>query len=72
MNSMDYLRIAPFINDCPNCGSDMIDNSQGTLEVSGNLIKRTCECGFRFEYDANSGTTKAKIQKSVKEALTNM
>lgn len=69
MNAMDYLRVAPLINDCPNCGSDNVDDGQGSIGVDGNIVRRTCECGFNFVYDVNNGTTKAKIKKAIAEAL---
>lgn len=71
MNTMDYLRVAPYINDCPACGSADIGEGQGTLEVKGDIVKRTCKCGFNFEYDVNKGTTRAKIKKAVEEAKAN-
>lgn len=72
MNAMDYVRIAPFINDCPSCGNQMVGNGQGSIEVNDNVVKRKCKCGFNFEYDSNNGTTKAKIKKAIKETLTKM
>jgi hypothetical protein len=71
MNAMDYLRVAPFINDCPNCGNGNVGNGQGTLEID-KTIKRTCKCGFKFEYDVSNGTTKTKIKKAIDEALKKM
>ncbi len=68
----DYLRVAPLINDCPKCGNGLVGNGQGTLNVDDNLIKRTCKCGFDFEYDVNNGTSKAKIKKAIDEALKAM
>lgn len=70
MNAMDYLRVAPFINDCPSCGNQFVGNGQGTLEVDDNIIRRTCKCGFNFEYDVNKGTTKKKIKQAIEEALS--
>ena len=69
MNAMDYLRIAPFINDCPNCGSDIINNGKGSLSVDTLIVKRTCACGFNFEYDVTNGTTKKKIKDAINIAL---
>lgn len=72
MNAMDYLRIAPFVNDCPNCGSDLLGNGQGTYELKDNTIKRSCKCGFKFEYDSRNGTTKTKIKQAIDKALEQM
>jgi transcription elongation factor Elf1 len=72
MNSMDYLRVAPFINDCPNCGNQFVGNGQGTLEVDNNIVKRTCKCGFNFEYDIINGTSKKKIKQAIDVVLKQM
>lgn len=69
MNSMDYLRISPLINDCPNCGNRFVGNGEGTLEVDDNIIKRTCKCGFNFRYDVNTGVSKKKIKQVINEAI---
>lgn len=70
MDARDYLRIAPFLNDCPQCGSDKIGEEQGTMEVKeGRFIERTCQCGFQLTYDVTNGTTKKKIKEAVDQAL---
>lgn len=72
MNAMYFLRIAPLINDCPNCGNQFVGNGEGTLEVNDNMVKRTCKCGFNFEYDVNNGTSKPKIKKAINESLNKL
>ncbi|AZU61041.1 DUF3797 domain-containing protein [Neobacillus mesonae] len=72
MNVMTYLVVAPLINDCPSCGNQYVGNGQGTLEVDDNLIKRTCKCGFNFQYDVNGGTSKNRLKKAIQEALEQM
>jgi transcription elongation factor Elf1 len=72
MNAFDFLRIAPFINDCPNCGSEYVGNGQGTLTVNNNIVERTCKCGFNFKYDIANGTTKTKIKNAIDEVLKDM
>lgn len=72
MNAMDFLRISPLINDCPNCGNQFVGNGQGTLEVDENIVKRTCKCGFNFEYDVNNGVSKKKIKQVIDEALNKL
>ncbi|MDA7028626.1 DUF3797 domain-containing protein [Bacillus sp. CLL-7-23] len=69
---MDYLRVAPLINDCPNCKNEEIGNGEGTLNIDDNTVQRTCKCGFNFKYDVNNGTDKTKIKNSIDEALKNM
>ncbi|MFC5775168.1 DUF3797 domain-containing protein [Ectobacillus antri] len=72
MNVMIYLKVAPLINDCPNCGNQFVGNGQGTLEVDDNIIKRTCKCDFSFEYDVNNGIEKKKVKLAIDEVLKQM
>ena len=72
MNVMDYLRVAPLINDCPNCKNGIVGNGEGTLIVDENIVERTCKCGFNFKYDVNNGTGKAKVKKAIDEVLNKM
>jgi hypothetical protein len=34
---------------CQACGSEMIGNGAGTLEVTDNMFRRTCKCGWKIE-----------------------
>lgn len=76
MNINDYLRIAPFINDCPNCNNgnvgtdDATGEFHGALNVDDNLFTRKCRCGFEVTIDANNGTSRNKIKKQIEKALT--
>lgn len=72
MNAMLFVQVSPLINDCPNCGNDLIGNGEGTLEVDDSLIKRTCNCGFNFKYDVNKGTSKKKIKQAIEESLNKL
>jgi len=72
MNAMYFLRISPLINDCPNCSNQFVGNGEGTLEVDENIVKRTCKCGFNFEYDVNNGVSKKKIKQVIVEALNKL
>jgi hypothetical protein len=74
MNAMDYLRIAPFLNDCPNCkygnvGTDKTGEFHGALNVDDNLFTRKCRCGFEVTVDSNKGTTKKVIQYQIDQVL---
>jgi DNA-directed RNA polymerase subunit RPC12/RpoP len=31
---------------CPKCGSEMIGNEAGTLEIDDDAFRRTCKCGW--------------------------
>ncbi|MYX21978.1 DUF3797 domain-containing protein [Streptomyces sp. SID8380] len=72
MDVRDFLRITPHINDCPNCANQYIGNGQGSLEVDNNLIKRTCKCGFKFEYDVTEGVSKKKIKQAIEKSLNQL
>lgn len=50
----------------------MLGNGEGTLNVDDNMVKRTCKCGFNFEYDVNKGVSKPKIKKAIDESLKSM
>lgn len=67
-----FMQVSKLTNDCPSCGSDKLGNGQGALIVDENIYKRTCKCGFNFEYDTNNGTTRGKVQKAIKQALEAM
>lgn len=69
---MNFLRVAPLINDCPNCKNGVVGNGEGTISVGDNFIKRTCKCGFIFEYDIRKGTSKTEIKKAINKALKSM
>jgi len=72
MDVRDFLIISRLINDCPNCGSDLIGDGEGSLEVKNNIIQRTCKCGFKFEYDSSNGANRKIIKKAISDALTAM
>jgi hypothetical protein len=75
MNAMDYLRIAPFLNDCPNCGYDSVGTNEttgeyhGALLVEENLFTRKCRCGFEVTIDSNIGTENKIINEQINDAL---
>lgn len=71
MNAMDYLRIAPYLNDCPNCGYGNVGTDEktgefhGALIVEDNLFTRKCRCGFEVTVDSNKGTTRKAIKEQI-------
>ena len=34
---------------CPRCGSKLIGNGEGTLEIAEDTFRRTCKCGFKIK-----------------------
>ena len=75
MNAIDIFTIAPFLNDCPQCGHGKVGTNEktkefhGTLDVGDTLYTRTCRCGFEVTIDTNDGVTKESVQKKIEEAL---
>ena len=74
MNSMDFLRIAPFINDCPACGEPNVGTDEngfqkGTYIMDDNLFTRTCHCGFGITIDPKNGTSRHILKKTVDKAV---
>lgn len=67
MNVTHYLRVAPYLHDCPSC-----KDNKGSLEVSDNLITRECPCGFVLTMNVRNGTSKKKIESSINQALERM
>lgn len=70
MNVVDYLNVSKHINSCPNCGSDLLGEGYGTLRVEDSTIERTCECGFKFNYDVANGIKPKQIKQAIDEALS--
>lgn len=70
MHVFDYVKMSKYLNSCPNCGSDLLGNGHGTLNVDGSIFKRTCECGFNFKYDVDAGVRPKQIKQAIDEALS--
>ena len=70
MHINDYLKVSQHVNNCPNCGSDLLGDGFGALHVDGSIFKRTCECGFKFEYDVDAGVKPKQIKQAIDEALS--
>lgn len=49
MNFSDSLKYTDEYSKCPECGSDSVGNGEGTLEITDNIFKRTCKCGWSIE-----------------------
>lgn len=48
MTSKLLLDISKLIQKCPRCKSEKLDGESGSLEISSNLIRRTCACGYEL------------------------
>ncbi|WP_140417723.1 DUF3797 domain-containing protein [Desulfosporosinus sp. FKA] len=51
MNALKSVELLKKYSKCPKCGSELIGNGEGTLDISDDILKRTCECGWRVEVD---------------------
>ncbi|MFY0516599.1 DUF3797 domain-containing protein [Lysinibacillus sp. UGB7] len=70
MDARDYVAVAKFINDCPNCGSSNVREGEGLIGMLDPFIKRTCKCGFNFKYDVDQGTKPKQIRQAIDQALS--
>lgn len=70
MDGRDYLAVAKFINDCPNCGSNNVREGEGTIGMLDPIIERTCKCGFKFTYDVGQGVEPKQVRLAVEQALS--
>jgi predicted nucleic-acid-binding Zn-ribbon protein len=41
--------------ECPQCGNGYVGDGEGSLEVTGNVFKRMCKCGWKIEIGIESG-----------------
>ncbi|AYB41029.1 DUF3797 domain-containing protein [Brevibacillus laterosporus] len=53
MNALKSVQLMSKYSNCKECGSDKIDNGEGTLIVDNNIFKRSCKCGWSIEVDEN-------------------
>lgn len=51
MNIVDSMELIKKYGKCEECGSDLIGNGEGTLEIEENIFKRTCKCGWSVTVD---------------------
>lgn len=49
MNIVKSIELMRKYNGCPECGSDVVGNGEGTLEIEDDTFKRTCKCGWSIE-----------------------
>jgi len=53
MDIRNYLKLSKKYNNCPDCGSDLLGEGLGKLELKNDIFTRSCECGFHIEVDVN-------------------
>jgi transcription elongation factor Elf1 len=49
MNAVSAVNLMRKYNNCPKCGSDKVGHSEGTLEITDEVFRRTCKCGWGIE-----------------------
>ena len=51
MNALKSVELLRKYSECQKCGSELIGNGEGTVEVNDDILKRTCKCGWSIEVD---------------------
>lgn len=46
MNALNAAELIELYETCPNCGNRMVCCGEGSIEITENIFKRTCKCGF--------------------------
>lgn len=46
MNALNAAELIELYETCPNCGNGMVGCGEGSIEITENIFKRTCKCGF--------------------------
>lgn len=75
VNSM--LPVTRMLHECPKCGREAMTFSvnaekEGEFYIIDPIVYRSCQCGFKIEYDTRQGTTRYKIKKAINQALEAM
>ena len=51
MNITDSVKLLKRYSTCPKCGSDKVNNGEGSVNIDGNLFERTCKCGWSVKVE---------------------
>lgn len=46
MNAIESIKLMRKYNQCPNCGNDKVGGGEGTVNIEGEVFRRTCKCGW--------------------------
>ena len=46
MKASNAAELIELYETCPNCGNRMVGCGEGSIEITENIFKRTCKCGF--------------------------
>ena len=49
MNAAKTMKLLRKYAKCPKCGSELLGNGKGSLEVTDDTFKRTCKCGWNIK-----------------------
>jgi hypothetical protein len=49
VNFRESLKLMEKYYKCDNCGSEVVGNGEGSLEVTDDTFKRICKCGWSVE-----------------------
>jgi len=51
INITDSVKLLKRYSTCPKCGSDKVNNGEGSVNIDGNLFERTCKCGWSVKVE---------------------
>lgn len=51
MNITTASKLLKQYSTCPKCGSDKINNGEGSININGNMFERTCKCGWNVKVE---------------------
>ncbi|NRS50992.1 DUF3797 domain-containing protein [Brevibacillus sp. HB2.2] len=49
MNAWKAVQLMKKYSKCAECGSEVVGNGEGTLDINDDTFKRTCKCGWSIE-----------------------
>nr|WP_309145155.1 DUF3797 domain-containing protein [Brevibacillus sp. HB2.2] len=49
VNAWKAVQLMKKYSKCAECGSEVVGNGEGTLDINDDTFKRTCKCGWSIE-----------------------
>lgn len=46
MNAIESINLMRKYNQCTNCGNDKVGGGEGTVNIEGEVFRRSCKCGW--------------------------
>ena len=51
MNAMKSMELLRKYANCPECGSQVLGNGKGTVNITDDTFTRTCKCGWKIRIE---------------------